>query len=727
AGVETELKTTLSQMADIERSGIINILEHSKKSMQTLSQLVRNRFSLSSSSLSSSNEVKITALIESNGDLILKGGEQKFTLKEGVYSFVDKNNQLLGAGIVNTVFKVQNGKAIRISTTVLTKDGKRALGTELNEKIYEEVVTKRKSFADVTEIFGEQYMAIYDPIFDESGNNVTAILFIGQHFQDTITNIKSSLLKTKVGITGYPYVMDSTGKLIVHPKLEGKSLIENDFAKEMVKNKEGAILYDWEGRKKIVAYTYISSLDWIIAVSSYYEEFTSVLLTIIKETILLSIFLGLLASIYFGLSMSNNIAIPIDRASRHISVIANGDFSIDVNKNAIARMDENGMMAKSIHNINTKMRFLMSQIQNLINKVIDGQLTERLDSSPYQGDYKKIVEGLNHLVDEMVRPINDALKTLEDMAHGNFSNNLDKDYKGEHAAIKNAINETINELNEILRSVKNISHEISKVTENVIENNHKLAKGTNSQSVALEEISSGMTEIDSQVEMTAKNSITAQDLSLVIKNHAEEGNVKMKDMLKAMEAIIDSQQSISKIIKVIDEIAFQTNLLALNAAVEAARAGKHGKGFAVVAEEVRNLATRSADAARETTSLIENSKIKITHGSEITQETANALNRISDGISNITDLISQIAAAAKEQSTGIKQINTGLTQIQKVTLSNTNIADETSSNVDILSIKFNDLSSVLSKFTIKEDEKSRENINKNKGVSVPKLELKKSA
>ncbi len=172
-------------------------------------------------------------------------------------------------------------------------------------------------------------------------------------------------------------------------------------------------------------------------------------------------------------------------------------------------------------------------------------------------------------------------------------------------------------------------------------------------------MTAAITEIAAQTRQNAANANQANELALNARDNAAQGNEQMQEMLDAMEGINESSANISKIIKVIDEIAFQTNILALNAAVEAARAGQHGKGFAVVAEEVRNLAARSASAAKETTDLIEGSIRKVQSGTKIANDTAQALNKIVEGVSQAAVLVGDIAVASNEQATGIAQVDQG--------------------------------------------------------------------
>ena len=235
-------------------------------------------------------------------------------------------------------------------------------------------------------------------------------------------------------------------------------------------------------------------------------------------------------------------------------------------------------------------------------------------------------------------------------------------------------------LQNIYYEVEKISLQVSNGSSQLNVSSQSLSQGASEQAAAIEQISSSLNEIQAQATANAENASKASQLAGDAESSAENASKEMRDMISAMNEINESSTAISKIIKVIDEIAFQTNLLALNAAVEAARAGQHGKGFAVVAEEVRNLAGRSAKAAQETSDIIEASTTKVSTGSEIAARCADALNSIVEKVINISTVANEIDVASNEQAEGISQTTQGLAQVDQVIQSTASAAEETASS-----------------------------------------------
>lgn len=255
-------------------------------------------------------------------------------------------------------------------------------------------------------------------------------------------------------------------------------------------------------------------------------------------------------------------------------------------------------------------------------------------------------------------------------------------------------------VHESISEINSAADQVAAGAKNVSDASLSLSQGATEQAASVEELSASITEIASQTANNADNADKANDLTIKAREQAELGNNDMNEMLKAMEEINDSSANISKIIKVIDEIAFQTNILALNAAVEAARAGQHGKGFAVVAEEVRNLAARSAKAAKETTDMIEGSINKVNVGRDIANKTAQALSEIVKDVADVADIVGSIAKASNEQKLALDQINQGVQQVSTVVQSNSATSEEAAAASQQLSAQADRMRETVSRFKL---------------------------
>lgn len=362
------------------------------------------------------------------------------------------------------------------------------------------------------------------------------------------------------------------------------------------------------------------------------------------------------------------------------------------------------ILTEGLNTIRKNLQSLIDEGTMLSKSAEEGRLQIRGDVTKFEGGYREVIHGINNIVENILKPVNEATDCLKEMATGNLRVSVTGDYQGDHAIMKDATNRTLDVLNEVLSQVSQVVDEVASGAGQVSTSSYSLSDGATKQASAIQQITASLADIASQTKKNAENAEQANQIAGSTKNSAEEGNKQMKNMLKAMTEINTSSGEISKIIKSIDEIAFQTNLLALNAAVEAARAGVHGKGFAVVAEEVRNLAQRSARAAQETAQLIEDSVNKVENGSKIANMTAKALTEIVTGVTKVSDFIGEIASASNEQAQGLDQINAGMAQVENVTHTNTAHAEESASAAEELSNQSSSLKTMLSRFKLKNRE-----------------------
>ena len=306
--------------------------------------------------------------------------------------------------------------------------------------------------------------------------------------------------------------------------------------------------------------------------------------------------------------------------------------------------------------------------------------------------------------------VGEIRERMHSLAEGDLSIESTYDFQGDFVLIKDSINEHIRNLNHTITEINTSSSQVSSGAKQVADGAQLLAHGSTVQAAALEELSSSITEIAEKTRTNAATADKTSTLSATIKQSAEKGSHQMDEMIAAVSEINEASRNIGKIIKTIDDIAFQTNILALNAAVEAARAGQAGKGFAVVAEEVRNLASKSAEAAKDTGNMIQNSMDKAEQGSRIAGETAASLSEIVLGINESTGLITEIARSSEEQSLSITQINTGIDQVAQVVQQNSATAEQSAAASEEMSSQSDMLQQLIAHFSLKDDDGNNRNL-----------------
>ena len=525
------------------------------------------------------------------------------------------------------------------------------------QPVISELITINKGEANEMQVF---YVLQAVP---KSGKTVvTAAVIETTVFDNVFTN-------TATGSNGYAFIINNEGKILMHSKTDAAvkdinviSASESDstyrsFAeatKNIIAKKDTSGEYKFNGREYVYGSSDTGCFDATLVYALTPDDFSDATAMTLRYIIIIAVVL-LILTVISSMIFSMKISKPIVSATTRIRQLAQGNLSAPVD--VWYSKDELGVLTSSLEETIVCLRQYINLITLALNQISEGNLCHRMEGT----------------------------------------------FKGDFQQIKNSFNEILNSLSDTFASINTAAEQVNTGAVQVSNSAQSVSQGSTQQASAIEELSVTLKDVSKQVEQNANDAKNAN--TIVARNADAIGtcNDDMTNMLDAINEIRISSDEISKIIKVIDEIAFQTNILALNAAVEAAREGS--KGFGVVADEVRRLASRSAEAAKQTASLIENSSAAVSKGSQIAEKTAESLGSIVEGSEEIQSLVKNISEASEAQTEAITQINTGLVQISSVVSANTSASVGTASASEELSSQSLILKNMIARFKLSDEEK----------------------
>ena len=482
--------------------------------------------------------------------------------------------------------------------------------------------------------------------------------------------LNSVIEEISFGDNGFAYVINSDGDTVLHKEIQRAKVRFNpiklaksdssysdfsEFLSQAISTGKGAGTYEYEDTSYIAGYAPCEVLGATLVITAPTDDFTRISLYALEKIAFIGFGL-LVATVIISIIFAGTISKPIVSTTNRIRSLAQGNLTdrVDVSYSK----DEIGILSGSLADTVVRLRQYISLITNALTEIQDGNLTYRMEG----------------------------------------------DFKGDFIKIKTTFNEILESLTETFTSINTSAEQVNSGAVQVSNSAQALSQGSTQQASAIEELSATLNDVSTQVQ---QNSMDARNAYSIVTGNTDAINAcneDMTNMLEAMEQISSSSSEIANIIKVIDDISFQTNILALNAAVEAAREGS--KGFGVVADEVRRLASKSAEAAKQTAALIENSTDAVNKGSKLAEQTARSLGDIVEGSNQIQGLVKNISDASAQQAEAIVQINTGVDQISAVVATNTATSIGAASASEELSEQSLILKNMIAKFRLSENDVS---------------------
>ena len=405
--------------------------------------------------------------------------------------------------------------------------------------------------------------------------------------------------------------------------------------------------------------------------------------------------------IYGDMARSINVLVQAHIAvkMRVVDVVkhyAVGDLSVDMDR----MPGQKAQITAAIDSVKHSLQGMSGQIRTLVEAAASGNFTVRGDADAFQYEFRAMVEGLNRLMDVSDQGLGDVSRMLEALARGDLTQEMRGSYQGTFARLRDDANLTVDHLQTLVTGLQGAARTINSAAREIAAGNVNLSSRTEQQASSLEETASSMEEISATVKQNADNAQRANTLAKQSCDVVNQGGEAVKRVVVTMADIRESSRTISDIIGVIDSIAFQTNILALNAAVEAARAGEQGRGFAVVANEVRQLAQRSAVAAREIRELIAISVGKVEDGAKLADEAGAVMDEVVTVFSQVAELVTEISGASQEQSQGVEQVSIAIGKMDETTQQNAALVEEAAAAAESLEVQAERLVEAISQFKL---------------------------